>query len=687
MYRCASHDDSLARYCVLDLDSSGRVVSRETVPHTSSRKLAKRCVQEQQSGKRIFLDKRQDAGLVAALDIPNAVDASAFMTNMRIRKADWEKEKLVDIDTTTRKQMHTMDESSFRGRMAEAGYKSRVRVVSNNDFVQKAYGLKHSSGLMSDVCDIVPNTQTWKHAREQVVRNMDELKNDLSVGSDVGTAVERFRGRMAAEGMEVMSAPVARIGYDTMEAIGTSNAVDEHDVFTLNADFKFRGARAVIRHACTATPAPARARPQTRYRSASSSFSASKTTIETHPLTPTAERSLSSLGITNDVITNMAQFVVPTKDASSKPIVLPSDKLEYYVLTKDAFLPGTVILAMDEYAEYKAEYEKAARKRELAEDKNTDEQRVHVDPIMNFVQPYSSRKLLEVLSGSKISNFRGATEVTSPPQLYRALAVILPYALEIVNGVPYVPEGETLRDPVTMTTTTEFFAKDSYAMANARNAMMYMLRLKHSSYGGGVEVSDAPTLKKGTLGHFWWFDRSWLPGDKGVGVENWKQCDTVKAMIKALVGKDGSSCVATMNDIESDTKRPKTSWTNLGHWNESQFLDPPLESNDAAEWSTIVEELKQSGLAMAAYGNVLESYAPKHGAWKYVGVKEASEQNITPGFYFESPNNKWAGINVYPTHSICEQRSKNKVMQRFLAHMHFACEHWNVVAGGEKTVA
>jgi hypothetical protein len=658
MYQSASHDDAPNRYCLLDISSDGRVVSRETFPASSSRKLTKRCQAEALRGKEIALDQRDDANLVAGLKLRGARDASEMMLAMRLRKAEWEKSRLMAMDALTRERIKS-EEPAFRSSMASEGYMSRTRVARKDGFTQRSYGLKHHSGLVSDVCDIQPHSEEWRSAKILALGSLDQLKSSLRVGSRIATAESAFVEDMARHGMTVKQKPVSRIGYEPLEHVGADDTVDPHDVLSISADFTFRGARAVIRHAYLPGTTAARSASFDRQYRSSISNEDGGIASTTSRVRSEAQKGLVPYLPSNGAFEHADKFFVYSTVPSSQfetathdkffPLVTFSPKGVVPVAVREAEVARKVRLLSADMVR-KGIRKSMAPKTKIFSD----------DPIQALMKPYDKDTLKRKLNEVGI-DLKPEEKVTNPPELYRAIAVLMPYVLDIVNGTD-----------VGMSTNLEFFAKDAYAMTNARNAWLYMLRLKHENKGA-MEMDRVKPLPKGTLGQFWYHRNDERP------LENWSDCNTCLEMIKKVTGDDGNDYHSAMDQLNEKTGRPEKTgnWFTAAFWDESQFLDLPLVTEeDRTTWRKELATLRHLGSIMATYGNLLESYNAPHGWWAYMGAEKA-----TVDCGFKPKDEEWHGINVYPTNDVAttyvgdsHNRSKpDKVMKRFFYLMWFAC--------------
>jgi len=245
-YRCAAMEDTPGRYCVLDVDSSGRVQRRLTLPMTAKRQVEKMC---NQSSVPVYVDFRKTTGLVPALELQrtDVIDANDVMLSIRANKSEEEKRTLRSLYARTTARLH---ESApvFRGAAASLGNPSFATSTDSESFVQKHYGLKES-GLHSDVCDVIAKTPEWKMHRQHAHDCLDRLSTRLTAHADIDRAEHAFVRDMAEGGLEVLEKPVRRIGYEASEPIFRGELVQPHDTFSLNADFRPKGSqeRAVVR--------------------------------------------------------------------------------------------------------------------------------------------------------------------------------------------------------------------------------------------------------------------------------------------------------------------------------------------------------------------------------------------------------------------------------------------------------
>lgn len=245
-YRCAAMEDAAGRYCILDVDGSGRVQRRLTLPMTAKRQVEKMC---NQSTVPVYVDRRATPGLVPALELErgDVVDANDVLLSIRANKSEEEKRTLRTLYTRTTARMNE-SAPTFRGAATAMGNPSFAQRTENAGFVQKHYGLKEN-GLHSDVCDIDPKTPEWRMHRQHANHCLDRLGARLTAHADIDSAEKAFVADMAEGGLEVVEKPVRRIGYEPSEPLFRGEFVQPHDTFSLNADFRSKttGERAVLR--------------------------------------------------------------------------------------------------------------------------------------------------------------------------------------------------------------------------------------------------------------------------------------------------------------------------------------------------------------------------------------------------------------------------------------------------------
>lgn len=248
-FQCASHQETVNSYVVLEVDSSGHVTTRTVFPASRRGHIERFC--KTQDDRIVYIDRRRDAQLLPEPHVDGSRCAASILSTIRRQKTEQEREELIGLDRNVQALLRSSSPDAFRNSAATSGDPSFAYERRTPHFLQRHYGLKRR-GLCADVADVVNPDAAWKLRVAHARKCLDALESKLVVGACVEEVEKDFVQRMRDGGCRVRSRPVGHIGYEASEPV-PDGPVGAYDVLRLTAAFddgKDNGTLAVLRRAC-----------------------------------------------------------------------------------------------------------------------------------------------------------------------------------------------------------------------------------------------------------------------------------------------------------------------------------------------------------------------------------------------------------------------------------------------------
>ena len=226
VFRCASHTSRPDSYVSVKVDDTTGQVLEKKLYRSSQVEDLEDYANSSFRGT-VYVDSRESEDL---LPIPNIDTYRAADLETIVRaKSEFETEKLTEVNALTQELLREhKDETSFRARAEEMGYRASFTVTEGDGFREYRGGLQTNNGLCSDVTVVEAKTQEWEDRLSRAYRGLDrvaELAQQENVSEE--ELQKTMESCMDQHLDRLVSSVAAPIGYQSRET-----------------EYRFRGTRA-----------------------------------------------------------------------------------------------------------------------------------------------------------------------------------------------------------------------------------------------------------------------------------------------------------------------------------------------------------------------------------------------------------------------------------------------------------